>query len=129
MTIEKDLQDLTASVRELTRLLDLVILNAEQREERAAMRDQDKPPKQRHPDPVIPPEGDPALDTAPPAAPVETQTITKNELMQWALAQVRENPAFKETLVEVLKDYNVKTINKLKDEDVTAVYSALGGGR
>ena len=127
MTIEKDLQDLTASVRELTRLLDLVILNAEQREERAAMRDQDKPAKQSHPDPVIPPEGDPALDTAPAAEP--DQSVTKEELMQWALAQVRENSAFKETLVEVLKDYNVRTINKLKDDDVAAVYSALGGGR
>ena len=127
MTIEKDLQDLTASVRELTRLLDLVILNAEQREERAAMREQDKPAKQRHPDPVIPPEGDPALDTAPPAAPAAT--ISKKDLMDWALSQVRENPAFKQTLVEVLKDYNVKTINKLDDADVTAVYSALGGGR
>jgi len=127
MSIEKDLQDLTASVRELTRLLDLVILNAEQREERAAMRDQDKPNKQRHPDPVIPPEGDPALDTAPAVEPVAT--ISKKDLMDWALSQVRQNPAFKETLVEVLKDYGVKTINKLKDEDVTAVYSALGGGR
>lgn len=127
MTIEKDLQDLTASVRELTRLLDLVILNAEQREERAAMRDQDNPPKQRHPDPVIPPEGDPALDTAPTAAPAAT--ISKKDLMDWALSQVRQNPAFKQTLVEVLKDYNVKTINKLDDADVIAVYSALGGGR
>lgn len=127
MTIEKDLQDLTASVRELTRLLDLVILNAEQREERAAMRDQDNPPKQRHPDPVIPPEGDPALDTAPTTAPAAT--ISKKDLMDWALSQVRQNPAFKQTLVEVLKDYNVKTINKLDDADVIAVYSALGGGR
>lgn len=126
MTIEKDLQDLTASVRELTRLLDLVILNAEQREERAAMREQDKPAKQRHPDSVIPPEGDPAFDSTPPAAPA---TISKKDLMDWALSQVRENPAFKQTLVEVLKDYNVKTINKLDDADVIAVYSALGGGR
>ncbi len=124
--IEKDLQDLTASVRELTRLLDLVILNAEQR---AAMRN--NAPAATAPEAKADPQ--PKAEAAA-QAPAQTvaqaqKAIGKDELMAWALLQVRQNAAFKASLVQVLADYNVKTISKLQDEDVMAVYVALGGGQ
>jgi hypothetical protein len=131
MSIEKDLQDLTASVRELTRLLDLVVLNAEQR---AAMRG-NAPAAAAPAAPETTAKADPqpqaeaqAQASAQTSAQVQ-KAIGKDELMQWALLQVRQTPAFKASLVEVLADYNVKTISKLQDEDVMAVYVALGGGQ
>lgn len=127
MSIERDLQDLTASVRELTRLLDMVILNAEQR---AAMREgqaTNAPEAATKADPQPQAEAPQPQEEAPAQTPAKT--ISKEELMQWALLQVRQNAAFKTGLVEVLNDYGVKTISKLKDEDVMAVYAALGGGQ
>lgn len=54
------------------------------------------------------------------------QMITHDELKKYCLAQVRENPAFKDQLASAMEGYGVKTLGKLKAEHVQTIAKMIG---
>jgi len=59
--------------------------------------------------------------------PVETtQEVTHDELKKYCLAQVRENPAFKDQLAKAMDGFGVKTLSKLKAEHVQTLAKMVG---
>lgn len=59
---------------------------------------------------------------------VATPAITRETLQEWALAQVRQDKAFKPRLVDAIGKYSAKTISQLPDDAAAvAIYKQLGG--
>jgi len=55
-----------------------------------------------------------------------TQEVTHDELKKYCLAQVRENPAFKDQLAKAMDGFGVKTLSKLKAEHVQTLAKMVG---